>query len=148
LPDSPSVFSAQLQVCRSIHALNIAAGGVLPREEIGKWRIWPTTEASWRARHLPEEDLQRLIRPLSSQENQQFIRDIDRIRARNQLREFLKRHGLAQYLLLPATLFATVYAGAKRPFSAITAMSCLVSIILLFCGYRMMALDYYFSLGQ
>lgn len=77
-----------------------------------------------------------------------MIRDIDSIRARNQLRGLLQTHGLAQYLVLPATLIASAYAVAKRPFSVIAAISWLASIVILFCGYRMMALDYYFSLGQ
>lgn len=126
-----------LFTCLRIEILNARAGHVLPRTEVGKWRVAKRAAAASIA----------ASQPIESAQISQNRADVDRRAAEATLRDVVGRWGLLQYpLVLIGSVMSVGFAFASRPRShrLIAVASALVTV---FCGAAMIYRDYYGSLG-
>ncbi len=144
-------------VCLRVEFLN-ARCGALPNEEWYngdpangpvKWRSSiVTTEARWREavlalEHPEYEDY--ATRELTDAQRLEMEKTVASMRANNQLRSLVGSWGLLQYLAVPILLVLSVAALVRRDRSRwLFAVSLVLGLV---CGWRVLHLAYFTSLG-
>ncbi len=143
-------------IAGTIEALNVRAGGILPKHSeyrngdpiqgLVRWRYSPfTSEKNWlRFRGPRTPDGTPVSRPLSASERSQMELEIRNARAENNLLRVVSSVGLLQYLLVPTLLVLTL---ANWPAKSKIAWAT-VQLVVAFCGaFLMLYRGYYSSLG-
>jgi hypothetical protein len=141
-------------VCVTIELLNIQAGGLLPKDEPGKWRSAPTHPemlTEWysqdmRAKLNLAEDAS--LPPDAQREVEARVqRQIPVNRANNALRAVVGSWGLLQYLICPLAVVMSLLLVLKRkgiPHLVVGGFCMLVSLT---AGAFMLYRQYFTSLG-
>lgn len=136
--------------CVRIEILNARAGGVLPRDELGKWRVTGGTVAQqiWRFHEsVARGDPTLRSRNLTRTEDREMRRHVQRAEAEADLRDVVRSWGLLQYLIVPAGLVAAhvlMWGRATRR-ERLIGLAC--SVVLLCCAASALGRSYYTSLG-
>lgn len=133
--------------CLRIEVLNARAGGALPRDEPGKWRVgyW-TNEPSWRmVESRRTGDAMLTARPLTAAERAQMVRETTRNRAEADLRDLVGTFGCSQYVLAPLASFLslTLLCSGGSPHRRLGGVCLIVALL---CGL-MCFRAYWTSLG-
>jgi hypothetical protein len=141
-------------VCVTIELLNMQAGGLLPKDEPGKWRSAPThpeTLTEWYSQDMRAKlnlgegaplppDAQREVEA-------RVKRQIPVNRANNALRAAVESWGLLQYLLCPLAVVMSLLLMVKRQGIHHLVVGGFCMLVSLTAGAFMLYRQYFTSLG-
>ena len=141
-------------ICVTIELLNVQAGGLLPKDEPGKWRSAPTHPemlTEWysqdmRAKLNLAEDAP-LPPDAQRQVEARVQRQIPVNRANNALRAVVESWGLLQYLLCPLAVVMSLLLVLKRQGIHHLILGGFCMLVSLTAGAFMLYRQYFTSLG-